>query len=361
MRYWMPCFLLLTSLLYGLFTGAAGAADLEQEMQEALGRSREAIEAALARGSTVAAADRDRIRARAEAMASIHLLLSERFRQRMDRHGELPPRAAERHTAMASRYRDVMDRYLRIVNGLPEAGKALERDLKALKTLLDGIQPPKKQRIYGAAPVMHPNFSVLTPAVQPEVVPAYKGGEKAPTPEDLSETPEAPITREIAVLAESLNWNPVEMYEWVKNEIDTQWYWGCMKGAEETLRQRSGNDSDQAALLVALMRAAGFPARYVRGVIGFFPDMGQAIRLTGVTNTGELADFFRKAGIPHEVVVTGGKISDIRIEHVWVEVQVPYDNYRGTVNDDRGKAWLGLDTALKPAGCEWKKIGRAHV
>ena len=34
--------------------------------------------------------------------------------------------------------------------------------------------------------------------------------------------------------------------------------------------------------------------------------------------------------------------------------QVPYDNYRGTVNDDRGKAWLGLDTALKPAGCEWK-------
>ncbi len=46
-----------------------------------------------------------------------------------------------------------------------------------------------------------------------------------------------------------------------------------MKGAEETLRQKSGNDCDQATLFAALLRASGFPTRYVRGTIEFFPDI----------------------------------------------------------------------------------------
>ena len=77
-------------------------------------------------------------------------------------------------------------------------------------------------------------------------------------------------------MRKSFNWNPVLIYEYVKNNIDTEWYWGCMKGAEETLRQKSGNDCDQATLFAALLRASGFPTRYVRGTIEFFPDIEQA-------------------------------------------------------------------------------------
>lgn len=94
---------------------------------------------------------------------------------------------------------------------------------------------------------------------------AYKGGDQGFAGADLTASPEAHISPAIANLAKSLNWNPVEMYEWVKNNVKAEWYRGVMKGAEETLRQMSGNDSDQATLLVALFRSAGFPARYVRG------------------------------------------------------------------------------------------------
>ena len=53
----------------------------------------------------------------------------------------------------------------------------------------------------------------------------------------------------------------------MRNEIDIEFYYGAVKGAAETLRQRRGNDIDQASLLIALMRASGVPARYVRGVV----------------------------------------------------------------------------------------------
>ena len=357
MRCRMLCSIFLAGLVMLINTSPAGAADLEKDMQRVLVHSRALIERTLSSESEPSAADRERLRALVADMAPTHLLLNERFRQRKGRSQELGPRAAERHEAMSRRYQAFFDRYTSILDGLPDSGAPLRRGLEALKSLLDGIQVRKKQRIFGSTPVKHPNFAARTPISEPAIIPAFKGGNKAVSPEDLDGTPEAPISMAIAELAETLHWNPVEIYEWVKNNVDTQWYWGCMKGAEETLRQRCGNDSDQAALLLALMRASGFPARYVRGVIGFFPDIDHAMHLTGVSDVLALAGFFRRAGIPHETVAAGGRITDIRIEHVWVEVQVPYANYRGTVIDDHGKSWLGLDTALKPAGYEWAAPG----
>ena len=63
------------------------------------------------------------------------------------------------------------------------------------------------------------------------------------------------------------------------------------------LAQGSGNDVDQATLLVALLRAAGFPARYVRGVVEF-PDIEKAKNVTGVTDARYLSSFFRRRGSP---------------------------------------------------------------
>ncbi|WP_432823271.1 transglutaminase domain-containing protein [Trichloromonas sp.] len=174
---------------------------------------------------------------------------------------------------------------------------------------------------------------------------------------DLQGSPEAPISKlisdqaqTIAIAASQQNWDPVAIYEWVKNNVETEWYFGAMKGAEETLRQKSGNDADQAALLVALFRASGYPARYVRGVVEFFPGLGAIKSLTGIEDPAAIGEFFRKAGIPFEPVMDGLEIINYRVEHVWVEALIPYANYRGAMADSQGKIWLPLDTSFKVAG-----------
>ncbi len=148
-----------------------------------------------------------------------------------------------------------------------------------LQQLLDAINrlvPKRSRPLLGALPYKHSNYPPRDPASSPVVKPAYKGGDRTVYAADTAASPDAPISKEIADLAQSLQWNPVLIYEWVKNSVDTEWYWGSMKGAGETLRQKSGNDADQAALLVALLRASNFPARYVRGTIEFFPDLNKA-------------------------------------------------------------------------------------
>ncbi|NJC86977.1 MAG: alpha/beta hydrolase [Desulfuromonas sp.] len=123
-----------------------------------------------------------------------------------------------------------------------------------------------------------------------------------------------------------------------------------MKGAEETLRQKSGNDADQAALLIALLRASGYPARYVRGVAEFFPGLDAARSATGINDPERILAFFQGAGIPCEAVRAASGIINLRFEHIWVETLIPYANYRGMEADATGRIWVPLDTTLKTGG-----------
>ena len=66
------------------------------------------------------------------------------------------------------------------------------------------------------------------------------------------------ITPEIAALARGLENDPKRIFDYVHDHIRYVHYFGSHKGAELTLLERSGNDFDQCALLVALLRAAGF-------------------------------------------------------------------------------------------------------
>jgi hypothetical protein len=262
----------------------------------------------------------------------------------------LGSKAFERQQAMAEGYRKALAEYLSIIDSLPADGSIPQSALRNLQSLLDKLIPKKRRPILGSLPYKHLNLSAIEPTSASAITPAYKGGNKTVSPDDTKAVPEAPISKEIAALAQSLGWNPVSIYEYVKNNVETEWYWGCMKGAEETLRQKSGNDCDQAALLVALLRASGYPTRYVRGVIEFFPDIERAKNLIGIEDPAKIAEFFQKAGIPYKPVIQGGTIANFQIEHIWVETQVPYSNYRGSIIDEHGKAWLGLDTSIKVKG-----------
>lgn len=73
------------------------------------------------------------------------------------------------------------------------------------------------------------------------------------------------ITPEIHALARGLDNDPKKIFDYVHNHIDFVPYFGSKKGAQLTLLERSGNDWDQSALLVALLRDAGYDASYQFG------------------------------------------------------------------------------------------------
>ena len=76
----------------------------------------------------------------------------------------------------------------------------------------------------------------------------------APTPPIIAEV----VTPEVQALADGLQDNPVKIFNYVHDHIRYSLYFGSKKGANLTLLEKSGNDFDQCALLVALLRAAGY-------------------------------------------------------------------------------------------------------
>jgi hypothetical protein len=329
---------------------------LEKDLQRALHRDKASVKKAkqkVKKGGDM----KEEIAAfigHAEGIKTKHSLILERFRKRREEVKHVNFKAEERHREMEEGYKKAMEEYLSRVDKLPSHDKVSQKEMEDLNSFLERIIPKRRKPLIGTLPYRNLNYPSREPSQNPPIKPAYKGGTTTVSPDDTKSTQEAPISPEIASLAQSLNWNPVSIYEYVKNSIETEWYWGCMKGAEETLIQRSGNDCDQAALLVALLRASGFPTRYVRGTIEFFASDGKPIEktknLTGIEDPWKIAEFFQKAGVPYKPIIAGGAIKNFEIEHVWVESLIPYANYRGAIIDEHGKTWLGLDTSVKVKG-----------
>lgn len=65
------------------------------------------------------------------------------------------------------------------------------------------------------------------------------------------------VSDEIQDLARGLENEPLRIFNYVHDHIRHVLYFGSKKGAQLTLLEKSGNDFDQCALLVALLRAAG--------------------------------------------------------------------------------------------------------
>lgn len=346
-------FLLFSILLAILFSsGFAFSMELERNVQSHLHQIRDVSQQAaikLKRSASVTP-ELERLKQLTESLQIDHLLLQGRFADRSGQAAGLSGQIQQRQQTMEQVYGQVISDLLSALDLLQAALNPTEAEFQVVIALIDKSLPEPKHPILGSLPYRNPNFSARQPVVLPAVTPAYQTGSSTVTEADTQGTANARITPEIAALAESLNWNPLNIYAWVSSNIETEWYWGSMKGAAETLRQKSGNDADQAALLIALMRAANFPARYVRGVIEFDPGIDRLQDLLGLDDPLKSVRFLQQAGIPAEPVIAGGRISNVRIEHVWVEAYVPYANYRGAVLDEQGKIWLPLDTHLKPEG-----------
>jgi RHS repeat-associated protein len=159
-----------------------------------------------------------------------------------------------------------------------------------------------------------------------------EGGSLASAPE-IAEA----ITPEIQALARGLENDPKRIFDHVHDRIRYVHYFGSKKGAQLTLLERSGNDFDQCALLVALLRAAGHTASYQFGT-GYLPYessdhrdyrhwIGTTKPNTNWTETAEFAFSLNNIrGFPSFVTFNGDN-NNVAFHRVWVKLTWSGTNY----------------------------------
>jgi RHS repeat-associated protein len=127
------------------------------------------------------------------------------------------------------------------------------------------------------------------------------------------------VTPEIAALANSLDKDPVRIYEWMKNSIEYVPYHGLKRGAQLTLIEKTGNDFDTCALLVALLKASGVNASYKFGGVIMYPsDVGDWLGADASVAGDQLLQC--RVDYIANPLVYGDDV--VRVPHVWVEVMV---------------------------------------
>lgn len=143
----------------------------------------------------------------------------------------------------------------------------------------------------------------------------------------------------------SLNNNPVQISNWVHDNIEFVPTYGSIQGAHMTLQTKRGNAFDTASLLIALLRTANIPARYVYGTVQI--PIAQVMNwVGGVTHPDAALQVFAQGGIPSTGLVQGGVLTAVKLEHVWVEAWVDFVPSRGALHR-KGDTWVPMDAAFK--------------
>jgi len=140
---------------------------------------------------------------------------------------------------------------------------------------------------------------------------------------------EAEITTDVRAKATALSNNALNIYNWVRNNVEWQPTWGGQQTADMTLDVKKGNAMDIATLTIALMRAASIPARYVYGTVEM--PAKQFMNMAGDFESIDAAiDFVSAGGVPVVAIMSEGQVKRVRIGHVWIEAALPYYPSEGT-------------------------------
>ena len=131
------------------------------------------------------------------------------------------------------------------------------------------------------------------------------------------------LTPELVELARALQHDPKLIYDYVRNHIDYVPYYGSLKGAMLTYLDSSGNDFDQAALLIALLRESGFTAQFVYGKMTIPGD--QLTNWLGVDPGWQaVGRVLPSGGIPVEALYVDGTA---KFDRVWVKAIIDSVDY----------------------------------
>lgn len=166
-----------------------------------------------------------------------------------------------------------------------------------------------------------------------------------PTADDLAPNEDVQLTPAIQTLAASLHNQPLQIFDWVRNNIEFVPTYGAVQGSQMTLDAKRGNAFDTATLLIALLRASGIPSRYVAGTVEIPTD--QVLNWVGGAETpGVAQQLLGQGGIANLALVSNGSVVAIRLEHVWVEAWIDFVPSRGAVHR-QGDTWIPMDASLK--------------
>ncbi len=164
---------------------------------------------------------------------------------------------------------------------------------------------------------------------------------------DLAETPEIQFTPAILAKAQELEHKPLKIYEWVRNNVEFVPTYGSIQGADMCLQTKQCNDIDTASLLIALLRASNISARYVYGTLEL-PLEKAKNWLGGVTDPTTVGTILATNGIPGKLLISGGTITAVQFEHVWVNAWINYIPSRGAVHRfGHEDTWIPLDGSYK--------------
>jgi RHS repeat-associated protein len=211
--------------------------------------------------------------------------------------------------------------------------------------------------IAGAEPGGDPvgqDGGLLQPAGTPPVTPSEAsqcGYTSADMAKDSTAQPEVRVTAEITAKADSLSYSPAKIFKWVYENVEYEPYYGSLKGAQATLLAKAGNDTDQASLLIALLRASNIPARYVRGQVEILDSTSaganaRVAKWLGAESYQAAATILAQGRNPNAFYYSSGKYG-VSFVHIWVEACVPYGHYRGARIDNTGHRWIPMDPSFK--------------
>lgn len=151
------------------------------------------------------------------------------------------------------------------------------------------------------------------------------------TPLDIAPLTAATVTPEISALARALKYDPKLIYEYVRNNVEYVPYFGSLKGATLTYLEGSGNDFDQASLMISLLRASAstnqtvlYDAKYVYG--------GMTIPTSSDPNQKDMQHWLGVDTAAISAVLSNGGIPQGNVSRVWVQLTIsnssgtPYPN-----------------------------------
>ncbi len=172
---------------------------------------------------------------------------------------------------------------------------------------------------------------LATNQVSSTTTPSVPSHDSLVASEGTSET----ISPEIQALADGLQHDRVKILNYVHDKIRYVHYFGAKKGAQLTLLEGSGNDFDQCALLVALLRASGETPSYQFGWMTIpyessdHRDIRHWLKLeqpstTWLTNFNFLANFCFNRGFP---IVASFASNSFSLQRVWVVIKGQNKDY----------------------------------
>jgi RHS repeat-associated protein len=171
-------------------------------------------------------------------------------------------------------------------------------------------------------------------------VPESSLGGSSPTVQTNSPSLAEANTAEIQALARGLENDPKRIFDYVHDHIRHVLYFGAKKGAQLTLLERSGNDFDQCALLVSLLRAAGYSPLYEFGLLQMPYDSPNhddfdvhhwlalsQLNTNWTTTKTFLSTLLSNRGYPGGAVFTLSDSNSVAFHRVWVKLTLGTTNY----------------------------------